>query len=362
MKVLITTDAASGVWQYTAELARQLDRLGHDVAVASCGGAIDAHLRAELSELGRVALHEAEPGAAWSDDPAEEARAVEWLDRLVQGIACDVVHFHTYGPAAYDWSVPTLLVAHTCALACWRATHRGEPGSEWQRYRDKVAAALARASVVIAPSRAFLAELRESHRAAAAVRASVIYNGIDPARWPPGGERERLFVLGVGSLADECKNLSSLAAVADELPYPVLIANAGTASKAGKAILLKRLSRARLAAYYRRALVFVHPARHEPFGLPVLEAALSGCALVLGDTPSLRELWEPVATFVDPDDTRALRDSIRELASRPEEYTEAGRRARHHALRYNAHTTALHYLGCYRTMLGRKPEARAAGQ
>ncbi len=31
------------------------------------------------------------------------------------------------------------------------------------------------------------------------------------------------------------------------------------------------------------------PARYEPFGLSVLEAALSGCALVLGDIPSLRE-------------------------------------------------------------------------
>ena len=34
------------------------------------------------------------------------------------------------------------------------------------------------------------------------------------------------------------------------------------------------------------------PARYEPFGLSILEAALSGCALVLGDLPSLRELWD----------------------------------------------------------------------
>ena len=39
------------------------------------------------------------------------------------------------------------------------------------------------------------------------------------------------------------------------------------------------------------------------FGFSVLEAALSGCALVLGDIPSLREIWGDAALFVPPDDT-----------------------------------------------------------
>ena len=362
MKVLITTDPGSGVWEYTGELVRQYDRLGHDVAVASSGGAIDAGQRAELADLSRVALHEAEPGVAWSDDPDECARADEWLGRLLEGLNCDLLHLNDYAPAGRDWGIPSLLVAHTCELARQRATHRGEPGSEWQPYRERVAAAFRHASLVAAPTRAFLEELREIHPGAAAARATVIYNGTDPARWPPGAERERLFVLGVGCLADESKNLGALAAAAEGLPYPVLIAGArSTARAGGKAILLNRLPRTRLAAYYRRALVFVHPARHEPFGLPVLEAALSGCALVLGDIPSLRELWGPVATFVDPNDARALRESIADLAARPEEHAEAGRRARQHALRYTAHTMALHYLGCYRSLLAR-PTARAAGQ
>ena len=362
MKVLITTDAASGVWEYTAELARQLDRLGHDVAVASCGGAIDAGQRADLADLSRVALYEAEPGVAWSDDPDERARAVDWLGRLLDCLNCDLLHLNDYAAAANDWRVPSLLVAHGCALARWRATRRGEPGPEWQGYRERVAAAFAHASLVAAPTRAFLDELRATHPSAAAARASVIYNGVDPARWPPGAERERLFVLGVGRLADESKNLAALAAAAEDLPHPVVIAGARGAERAGgKAILLKRLPRSRLAAYYRRALVFVHPARHEPFGLPVLEAALSGSALVLGDIPSLRELWGPVATFVDPNDARALRETIADLAARPDERAEAGRRARQHALRYSAHTMALHYLGCYRSLLGR-PTARASGQ
>jgi len=185
---------------------------------------------------------------------------------------------------------------------------------------------------------------------------------LDAARWPPGADRERLFVLGVGSLADEGKNLAALAAAAEELTCPVLIADACAGERArGRAIMLKRLPRGRLAAYYRRAQVFAHPARHAPFGLPVLEAALSGCALVLGDIPALQELWGGVASFVDPSDGRALGAEIARLTARTEEYAEAGRRARHHALRYSAHTMALSYLACYRALLG-QDRAHALGE
>ena len=57
----------------------------------------------------------------------------------------------------------------------------------------------------------------------------------------------------------------------------------------------------------RCAAIYALPARYEPFRLEVLEAAAPGCALVLGDIASLRELWDGAALFVAPDDDRALR-------------------------------------------------------
>ena len=47
-----------------------------------------------------------------------------------------------------------------------------------------------------------------------------------------------------------------------------------------------------------RCPIFVSAARYEPFGLAVLEAAQAGCALVLSDIPTFRELWDGAALFV----------------------------------------------------------------
>jgi glycosyltransferase involved in cell wall biosynthesis len=62
-----------------------------------------------------------------------------------------------------------------------------------------------------------------------------------------------------------------------------------------------------------RASIYALPAFYEPFGLSVLEAALSGCALVLGAIPSLRELWAGCAEFVDPTDRGSLAAALRRL-------------------------------------------------
>ena len=72
-----------------------------------------------------------------------------------------------------------------------------------------------------------------------------------------------------------------------------------------------------LARAYAEAGIYALPARYEPFGLSVVEAALSGCTLVLSDIPSLREIWDEAATYISPDDATALSREINALANDP---------------------------------------------
>ena len=77
---------------------------------------------------------------------------------------------------------------------------------------------------------------------------------------------------------------------------------------------LGELDEAALQARYAGTAVFASPARYEPFGLGVLEAAQSGMALVLSDIPTFRELWDGAARFVAPEaDDELLRTLARLL-------------------------------------------------
>ena len=98
------------------------------------------------------------------------------------------------------------------------------------------------------------------------------------------------------------------------------------------------------------AAVYVLPARYEPFGLSVLEAAHSGCALVLGDIPSLREIWGDAAVFVPPDDTDALADAVTALIEAPERRDKLADAAWERALRFTPLRMAEDYLEAYRSI------------
>lgn len=78
---------------------------------------------------------------------------------------------------------------------------------------------------------------------------------------------------------------------------------------------LGRVSPAALEWLYRSATLVLVPSRYEGFGLPLLEAAARGAAVVASDLPPLRETGEGVARFVPAEDVAEWSLAIRALAA-----------------------------------------------
>jgi glycogen synthase len=345
-RVLMTADTVGGVWHYAVELARALDARGVAVVLATMGAPLTEHQRAQLRGLPSLRLHESSYKLEWMQDPwADVARAGEWLLELECQHQADLVHLNQFAFGTLPFSAPTLLVAHSCVLSWWRAVH-GEPApAEWDGYRDRVTQGLRGARQVAAPTRAMLAALgREYGHAGWAPVSSgqpapgiVLPNGRGTQLFRPAPKKP--FVLAAGRLWDAAKNLAALESVAPSLAWPVRVAGS-TAHPDGGTVLptavqaLGELPPEALAAQMAQAAIYALPARYEPFGLSVLEAALSGCALVLGDIASLRETWGPAALYVAPDDPGALRAALARLIH------DSAARAR---LAQAAHDRALHF-------------------
>jgi glycosyltransferase involved in cell wall biosynthesis len=359
MRVLMTTDAVGGVWSYSVELCRALAAHGCEVVLACMGGPLGPEARAEAQVLGNVELHESDYRLEWMREPWDDVeRAADWVAELAGQSRAQLVHLNAYGPALRDFRVPVLVVTHSCVHTWWRATRGGDPGAGWQRYRECVIRALATADRVVAPTAAHLHATGECYEEVNLNgRATVIHNGIDAARWPA----ERLpgrFVLGVGRAWDEAKNLGLLAAIAPELDCPALLAGELDPARGGTRNLVRLgcVPRGRLEQYFRRAAAFVHPARYEPFGLAVLEAAACGCPLVLGDIATLRELWDGAAAFVHPDDSTGLRRCLEWLLGDQREQLRLARAARDRARSYTASAMGAAYANEYRNLLARITE------
>jgi len=353
-RVLMTADAVGGVWRYAVDLARELACCDVGTTLAVMGPQPTAAQRAEARDA-QIDVVDRPYRLEWMDEPWDDvAGAGAWLLELEQEVQPSLVHLNGYAHAALPWSCPVMVVAHSCVRTWWRAVRREAPPPELDRYTCAVTAGLAAAQVVVAPTRAMAAALEGEYGALAP--ACVIPNGRYTTRGVSATPAKEQMVLAAGRIWDEAKNTGALCAIADKLAWPVYVAGDpqrpdGRCGRLSGVHLLGRLSSEELAGWYDRASIYALPARYEPFGLSVLEAASAGCALVLGDIPSLRENWNGAAVFVPPDDHPALASAIGQLIARPDERARFARAAAERATAFTIDHTAGEYLQLYHSLI-----------
>jgi glycosyltransferase involved in cell wall biosynthesis len=328
------------------------------VVLATLGRRPSADQIAEAQQVPGLALHALECRLPWMDDPWDDvAAAVRWLTELAEEVRPDVVHLSEPVLAAAAWPAPVVAAGHSCVLSWWESV-LGEPAPQaWETYRDAMRRGFAAAQAAVAPTHWMLAALRRLY----GVRGGwVIPNGRTPSAFRPAAKDGLVFT--ATRVWDPAKNVLALDRAAAGLVWPVYAA--GDDCPPGQAApvatehvrTLGRLPAGEISSWLSRAAVFALPARYEPFGLSALEAGLAGCALVLGDIPSLRETWDGVAIFVPPDDAATLRVALDALIEDPPLRQTLAMRARRRALGLTGERMARGYLDVYRAVLqGRRP-------
>jgi glycogen synthase len=353
-RVLMTADAVGGVWTFSVDLAKALGDRGIHVTLAIIGPGPDDEQRAQLSALANVEWVHRPFRLEWMADPWDDvAAAGEWLISLARASEPQVIHLNGYCHATLDWKAPVLVTGHSCVLSWWRAVRGDVAPSEWGHYAARVNEGVRAADLVTAPTAAMLGELDRYYGPLA--RTAVIANGRPAAAARPVDKEP--FVLAAGRLWDKAKNISAVCAVAPQLSWPVRVAGDtrgpdGAEVRCEDVESLGRLGPAAMASWMGRAAIYALPARYEPFGLSALEAALAGCALVLGDIPSLREVWGTAALYVAPDNHSMLASALRMLIRDDGLRGAMARRAAARARDLTPERMANSYLDAYAALAG----------
>ena len=315
-KILMTADTIGGVWTYALELTRALEQTGTQVAMATMGGRLSDEQREEVAKISNLTVYESDYKLEWMDNPWQDVeKAGEWLLQLRDEIQPDIIHLNGMVHGSLDWGKPVVVVVHSCVLSWWKAVKDEEAPKEWDTYKELVKKGLQAADTVIAPTQAMLHQAEELY--GPFKRSSVIYNGRAQHNFQFG--RKEPFVFSLGRVWDEAKNISMLAHIASDLQWPVYIAGDDKHPATGKTIELEnvhflgKLTNKEVSDWLSRASIYALPAKYEPFGLTILEAAMSGCALVVGKTESQAEIWGNAAKYADPNSADELRDTVNNL-------------------------------------------------
>jgi glycogen synthase len=362
-RVLMTADTVGGVWTYALELANALGPHGVEVHLATMGAPVRPDQAERAAELPNVTLHESAYRLEWMEQAWEDVRAAgEWLLALERTVRPDVVHLNGYAHGALNWKAPTVVAAHSCVFSWFEAVRGTDPPHAWRRYHAEVSRGLHAADAVVSPSRAMLHSLVKHYGAPR--RWPVIFNARGMGGFQPG--KKEPIILTAGRLWDEAKNVRVLERIGPRLAWPVYLAGEnrhpeGRGENGFSGLTaLGFLGESELAGWMGRASIYALPARYEPFGLSALEAALSGCALVLGDIPSLREIWGDAALYAQPDDPAAWHEAITSLIERPAQVQVLSDAALTRAKAFDPARMASDYLELYQDLVLRRHAEEAA--
>jgi glycosyltransferase involved in cell wall biosynthesis len=276
-----------------------------------------------------------------AETETEIESAAQALAALAGEVCADTVQLHAPALVGHaNWPAPVVAVAHSCVGTWWSAVHGGvlPPDLAWRSRATAVGTE--RANYLLAPSRSFADALRAYYPSSRPIE--VVLNG--RARMLGHGPR-RAHALTAGRLWDEGKNVAAMDAAARVLHRPVYAAGPlcgpnGARLTCSHLQMLGPLNEAALADEYARAAVFVSTALYEPFGLAVLEAAQGGCALLLSDIPTFRELWQDVAIFIPPRDPDRIAYELDRLLRDPPLRDERGAAALQRSKAFSSHRMA----------------------
>ncbi len=360
----MTADCVGGVWTYAMTLCRALRERRVDVTLAVTGGEISQEQRAEAEAV--ADLRHKPFKCEWMQPPlADVAAAGEWLEQLAAETSPDVIHLNDFAHGSRGFGgVRKVVVAHSDVVSWFAHVRHAEPDATWDAYRHAVATGLAGADAVVALTGHGADDL--ACRYAYAGRLEVIANAVEPDEFISSGREP--FILAAGRLWDEAKGLAALADAASGCKWPVMLAgdaghpDGGTASYRNVE-LLGPLPHDELRKLMRRAGLFVAVPHYEPFGLSIAEAAAADCPLLLSDIPTLRELWDGAASFVElrgqpPAPSQRLGEAINALIDDDEARRRGSEAAVRRASVFSPERQAEAYLALYHDLMNRNPPVR----
>ena len=386
-RLLMTTDAIGGVWQYSTELARALKPLGVDTVLAVMGPTTTCHpgpfgeaqdrlepgsrylstpeeagsrIKSGMTEEVEV-IHTTLPLDWLAPGPAEVAAAGDAIAALAAEVNADLVHLNSPALAARTrFPVPVVAVAHGCLASWWQGARGTAPTPDHAWHAELMAAGLLAADATAAPSAAFAATLQHLYHLP--TPPLVVHNGRSAPAASDVAPARGAFT--AGRLWDAVKNTPLLDEVAALIDAPFRAAGP-LVGPHGEAVALRHLDHLgtladeEVAAALAGRPIYVSAARFEPFGLSVLEAAAAGCPLVLSGIDTFRELWTGAALLVPDETPEAYAAAIRRIADDPALRAHLGDAARVRAARYTPAAMAAAMAAIYAGILSQPQQVAA---
>lgn len=172
----------------------------------------------------------------------------------------------------------------------------------------------------------------------------------------------REFILNVGTIQERKNVLSIVKAIRDTNYHLALVGSEkGYAKKVKKYIadnqmenqvtFVKNISIQDLPKLYQTATVFCYPSYCEGFGIPLIEALFSKLPIIVTKGGCFPEAAGPNSIYVNPEDTKMLREKIEYLYQNPDVRKEMAAKGYDFAQKFTDKNVGANLLSIYKKII-----------
>lgn len=172
------------------------------------------------------------------------------------------------------------------------------------------------------------------------------------------------YMLSVGTI-EERKNLMLAVKALRHLPDDIHLVAVGKKTKYADKVsreadktgasnrlhLLSGVTDNELNVIYKNAELFVYPSRYEGFGIPIIEAIMSGLAVVACTGSCLEEAGGPHNLYVNPDDADGMAKAISQIINDKEDRAERIRLSMEYVQRFKGTNLASQVFEIYNNII-----------
>lgn len=352
--ILMTTDTIGGVWTYTMGLCRALKKYPLKIHLIGLGKLPTQNQENELKNLENVKFYPTDYKLEWMENAHHDIEKTRLkIIEIANDTSPHLFHFNNFICDIGYESTPKITVFHSCVQTWWKAVKSESAPVGWNLYKNHVEKALNQSNVVVFPAGA----MREDARELYGINSSTAVISNARTHYPITRLRKKNMIFCSGRVWDEAKNMSAIFKIASNLPWPVYVAgdekpkHESQKSDFENVRFLGKLTPHEMEQWHYSSKIYINPALYEPFGLAVLEAAHAGCALLLSDIKSLKELWQNEALFFDPNNEEDILNKVLTLIKNKELRNELREKSQNHARRFNSSKMGKCYYQLYRHLM-----------
>lgn len=346
LKILMITDTSSSVWRYVMSLCKALEPYKVEIHLVNLGDNLSEEQKMQMEDVSCLHLYNCSSKFGRRDVFESDFNIVKnEFDSLYNEIAPDIVHNNTDYRITYNLECPVISVFN---FNSDNNLENSKDQESFDNYLD-MDEEIKSSNVIIAPSYSSLEHVKTK------IPIEVVYGGLDGVS--DYSLEKEYIVLSAGGFWDNGKSIMLLSAIAKKIEWPLCIAEESKkiaeqqrAKQYENVFILERLPQAKLQHYMDRSSIFIMPSKYEKFGLTVLIAAKSSCALILPDTSFYREIWGDSALYFTSYDEEQAYFICQLLISDERLRNEMAKSAFERSRKFTAERMAGEYFNLYETL------------